>query len=76
MLDHLDACSLGALLAMYEHSVYAQSVIWGINAFDQWGVELGKRTASRLATALRGEQVSADPISADLVRRWQARAGD
>ena len=76
MLDQLDAHALGALLAMYEHSVYAQSVVWGINAFDQWGVELGKKTAHRLAPALRGEQIAADPISADLVHRWRARAGD
>jgi glucose-6-phosphate isomerase len=75
MLDRLDAHALGALLAMYEHSVYAQSVIWGINAFDQWGVELGKQTAHRLAPALRGEEPAADAISDDLVRRWRARAG-
>ena len=39
---------------MYEHSVYVQSVLWGINAFDQFGVELGKQVASRLLPALRG----------------------
>ena len=49
LLDALTPQSLGALLAMYEHSVYLQSVIWGINAFDQFGVELGKQVASAVA---------------------------
>src|SRR5690554_6111402 len=53
LLDELTPHSLGALLAMYEHSVYAQSVLWGINAFDQWGVELGKSIAGELLPALR-----------------------
>jgi len=39
---------LGALIAFYEHRTYVQSVIWNINAFDQWGVELGKQLALRL----------------------------
>ncbi|MFP3944334.1 MAG: glucose-6-phosphate isomerase, partial [Alphaproteobacteria bacterium] len=42
LLDRLEPGPLGALIALYEHKVFAQSVIWGINAFDQWGVELGK----------------------------------
>jgi glucose-6-phosphate isomerase len=50
-LNRLDAHRLGQLLAMYEHSVYLQSVALGVNAFDQWGVELGKRLAADL---LRG----------------------
>ena len=40
------------LLALYEHKVFVQSVIWGINAFDQWGVELGKTLASRILPEL------------------------
>ena len=49
-LPRIDARSLGALLALCEHRVFVQSVLWGINAFDQWGVELGKRLlAQRLA---------------------------
>ncbi|MEM9183107.1 MAG: glucose-6-phosphate isomerase [Pseudomonadota bacterium] len=55
MLDRLDARSLGALLALYEHRVYVQSVLWNSNAFDQWGVELGKT----LALAVE-ERLSAD----------------
>src|SRR5690606_22362543 len=42
MLDELTPHRLGLLLALYEHSIFVESVIWRINAFDQWGVELGK----------------------------------
>ena len=49
--DHLDPATLGALLALYEHKVFVQGVLWDINSFDQWGVELGKEMASaRLRT--------------------------
>jgi glucose-6-phosphate isomerase len=54
LLRDLDAASLGMLLAMYEHQVFVQSVIWGINPFDQWGVELGKVRASEFAAYLEG----------------------
>jgi glucose-6-phosphate isomerase len=43
------------LIALYEHKVFVQSVIWGINAFDQWGVELGKTLASSILTELVGD---------------------
>lgn len=46
MLTRLDPFTLGALIAAYEHSVFVQGAIWGINSFDQWGVELGKKVAS------------------------------
>lgn len=48
VLGHLDASSLGALLAFYEHRVFCQGLIWDINSFDQWGVEFGKRLAETL----------------------------
>jgi glucose-6-phosphate isomerase len=54
MLDALTPSVLGALIALYEHKVFAQSVIWGINAFDQWGVELGKKLAERILPELTG----------------------
>ena len=76
LLDALTPQSLGALLAMYEHSVYVQSVLWGINAFDQFGVELGKQVASSLLPALRGESKASDPVTVALVEhlriRWAA----
>jgi len=69
LLDALTPQSLGALLALYEHSVYVQSVVWGINAFDQFGVELGKQVANTLLPALRGESKASDPVTAELIRR-------
>ena len=54
-LPRLDPFHLGMLLALYEHKVFVQGVVWGINSFDQWGVELGKQLAGRLLPALQGE---------------------
>ncbi|MBP0049001.1 glucose-6-phosphate isomerase [Marinobacterium sp. AK62] len=48
LLDQLSPATLGALIALYEHKVFVQSVIWDINPFDQWGVELGKQMANTL----------------------------
>jgi glucose-6-phosphate isomerase len=59
ILDKLDAQNLGSLVAMYEHKVFVQSVIWGINAFDQWGVELGKQMSHPVMNALKGNQQKA-----------------
>ncbi len=50
----LDPATLGALIALYEHKVFVQGVIWGINSFDQWGVELGKELANSLAPMVEG----------------------
>ena len=55
LLDALTPRVLGSLIALYEHKVFAQSVIWGVNAFDQWGVELGKRLADRILPELTGD---------------------
>ncbi len=52
----LDPWTLGQLVALYEHKVFAQSVIWGINAFDQYGVELGKQLCDRVLPLVRGER--------------------
>jgi len=56
--ERLDAKTLGRLVAMYEHKVFTQSVMWGINAFDQWGVELGKKMCEEVLPLVR------DPVSA------------
>ena len=53
VLDELTPYTLGALVAMYEHKVFVQSVIWDINPFDQWGVELGKKLAGRSLELLK-----------------------
>jgi glucose-6-phosphate isomerase len=68
---------LGTLTALYEQSVFVQSVIWGINAFDQWGVELGKQVANSLLPALTGESVrggydgSTDGLLKYIRERWK-----
>ena len=54
LLEALTPNSLGALIALYEHKVYVMSVIWGINPFDQWGVEVGKVMAQSVYEALNG----------------------
>jgi glucose-6-phosphate isomerase len=55
LLDDLSPAMLGRLLVLYEHKVFVESVIWKINAFDQWGVELGKSLANAIQPALSGE---------------------
>jgi glucose-6-phosphate isomerase len=55
MFRALDPATLGALIALYEHKVFTQSVVWGINAFDQWGVELGKKLATAIAPLVAGQ---------------------
>ena len=55
LFKKLDPKTLGALIALYEHKVFVQSVIWNINPFDQWGVELGKQLASRILPELEQE---------------------
>jgi glucose-6-phosphate isomerase len=54
VLDELSPAMLGRLLVLYEHKVLVESVIWRINAFDQWGVELGKSLANAIQPALSG----------------------
>jgi len=78
LAERLTPAILGALVALYEHSVFTQSVVWGINAFDQWGVELGKVLAGQIAPEL---QSAADPELAHdsstnaLIRRYRALRG-
>ncbi|OWW20845.1 glucose-6-phosphate isomerase [Noviherbaspirillum denitrificans] len=54
LMDKLAPATLGALIALYEHKVFVQGVVWGINSFDQWGVELGKVLAKNIETELTG----------------------
>jgi glucose-6-phosphate isomerase len=51
---------LGSLIALYEHKIFVQGIIWGINSYDQWGVELGKELASRILPKLRGDETVPD----------------
>ncbi|HVF34432.1 MAG TPA: glucose-6-phosphate isomerase [Candidatus Saccharimonadia bacterium] len=75
LLDELSPESLGMLLALYEHKVHAQGRIWGVNSFDQWGVELGKKIAQRLQPAIEGGALPAgiDAATAALVREIRSR---
>ena len=61
MFERLDAATLGKLVALYEHKVYVQGVIWDVNSFDQWGVQLGKRLASELAPAVEKATAQGPP---------------
>lgn len=61
LYDRLDPYALGRLIALYEHKVFVQGAIWGINSFDQWGVELGKELAQPIIEALRDRS----PIDGD-----------
>lgn len=67
LLDALTPHTLGMLLALYEHSVYLQGVLWDINPFDQFGVELGKQVATRLLPALQGEGEADDAVTRALL---------
>lgn len=60
LIERLDAGTLGALLAAYEHKVFVQGVIWNINSFDQWGVELGKTMAGQLLGEIEGTREAVD----------------
>ena len=70
LLERLDPASLGALIALQEHRVFTSGAIWGINSFDQWGVELGKVLAGDLEPRLRsGDETGLDASTAGLIAR-------
>jgi glucose-6-phosphate isomerase len=75
LADVLTPRLLGALVALYEHSVFTQGAVWGINPFDQWGVELGKALANRIAPELEsvGEpDLQHDSSTNALIRRYRS----
>ena len=75
VLDRLDAARLGALLAFYEHRAFCQGLIWDLNSFDQWGVELGKQLAETLFEQLGGEAAEdQDASTRRLIERLRQRA--
>jgi glucose-6-phosphate isomerase len=74
MAERLTPQTLGSLVALYEHSVFTQGTIWNINSFDQWGVELGKVLASRIAPALSAvpePRLDHDSSTNALIRRYR-----
>ena len=70
----LTPATLGALVALYEHSVFTQAAIWGIDPFDQWGVELGKERAAKIAPELEPgwkHELLHDSSTNELIRRYR-----
>ena len=79
LLERLTPAALGALVALYEHKVFVQGTIWGINSFDQWGVELGKDLAGRIAAELTSAEepaLSHDASTNALIRRYRRLRAD
>jgi glucose-6-phosphate isomerase len=79
LLDRLTPAALGKLIALYEHSVFVQGAIWDVNSFDQWGVELGKVLANRIAPELESKEdpkLSHDSSTNALIRRYRQRKGE
>jgi glucose-6-phosphate isomerase len=75
LLPALTPQSLGALVALYEHKVACLGAFWGINPFDQWGVELGKQLAGGILPALEGHAAAADAATAALVAEIRSLQG-
>jgi glucose-6-phosphate isomerase len=75
LAEQLTPHTLGALVALYEHSVFVQGTAWSINSFDQWGVELGKVLAQRIIPELTSSEkpkLSHDSSTNALIRRYRA----
>jgi glucose-6-phosphate isomerase len=76
MADRLDPATLGKLVALYEHSTFTQGTLWGIDSFDQWGVELGKVLAKRIVPELDGDtpaELTHDSSTNALIRAYRER---
>ena len=75
LVEQLTPEALGKLVALYEHSVFTQGIIWNIDSFDQWGVELGKVLAQRIApelSAAKEPELQHDSSTNTLIRRYRA----
>ena len=66
-----NAARLGALIALFEHRTYLAAILWGVNAFDQWGVERGKTMAGRIKSCLMDGTAASDPVTQDLISRLE-----
>jgi glucose-6-phosphate isomerase len=78
LLERLTPRALGSLVALYEHSVFVQGVLWNIDSFDQWGVELGKALAQRVAPELESStepQLGHDSSTNALIQRYRKHRG-
>jgi glucose-6-phosphate isomerase len=75
MAPGLTPSVLGQLIALYEHITFTQGVVWGIDSFDQWGVELGKQLALQVSPAVAGDEEAAaaqDPSTRALIGYYRA----
>jgi glucose-6-phosphate isomerase len=73
-MNRLTPAGLGRLVALYEHNVFTQGVIWDIDSFDQWGVELGKVLAQRIIPELEGKsgtELAHDSSTNNLINRYR-----
>ena len=78
LADRLTPRTLGSLIALYEHKVFVQGAVWNINSFDQWGVELGKVLAKKIAGELESQgepELKHDSSTNTLIKRYRARRG-
>jgi glucose-6-phosphate isomerase len=74
LAERLTPGTLGAIVALYEHSVFTQAAVWGIDPFDQWGVELGKELAAKIAPELEPgwkHELLHDSSTNALIRRYR-----
>jgi glucose-6-phosphate isomerase len=75
LAERLTPATLGALVALYEHSVFVQGAVWDIDSFDQWGVELGKALATRVLAEIQSDrdlELGHDSSTNALIRRYRA----
>ncbi len=78
LAERLTPAALGALVALYEHAVFVQGVVWHIDSFDQWGVELGKVLAQRIVPELEPglePRLQHDSSTNALIRRYRRQRG-
>jgi glucose-6-phosphate isomerase len=74
--ESLTPFTLGALIALYEHSTFVQGMIWDLNPYDQWGVQLGKLVANTIAPMLTGEaEATLDSSTNALIARYRTARG-
>jgi glucose-6-phosphate isomerase len=74
LLKKVTPKSLGTLIALYEHKIFVQGIIWNIYSFDQWGVELGKQLASEILPELKGDEIvnSHDSSTNGLINQYKS----
>ena len=71
LIEKLTPYNLGALIALYEHKIFVQGVIWNIFSFDQWGVELGKQLAKNILSEIANKEVGPhDPSTTKLLKKY------